>query len=70
MIGSIVGEILGLFIDDERLAIGVLAVVGLAAVLTLTPWAGQSVAGLVLVIGLPLVLDASVLLALKRATRK
>ena len=31
MIGSILGEIVGLFVDDEVLAIGILAIVGAAA---------------------------------------
>ena len=70
MIGLILKEILSLFVDDESLAIGVLAIVGLAAVITLTPWAGQSIAALVLVIGLLAILVASVLLTLKYATRK
>ena len=35
MIGSIIKEILGLFVDDEILAIGILAIVGLAAAVAL-----------------------------------
>ena len=35
MIGAIIKEILGLFVDDEILAIGILAIVGLAAAVAL-----------------------------------
>jgi hypothetical protein len=68
MIGSIIKEILGLFVDDEILAIGILAIVGLAAAITLMQWGGPAVAALVLVIGLPAILIADVLLTLRRST--
>ncbi len=70
MIGSLIKEILGLFVDDESLAVGILALVGLAGGITLLPWAGKPIAGLILVIGLPAALVASVLRTLKRTTRK
>ena len=69
MIGSILGEIVGLFVDDEVLAIGILAIVGAAAAIAFTQWAGPTVAALVLVIGLPAILIADVMLTLSRATR-
>jgi uncharacterized membrane protein len=69
MIGSIIKEILGLFVDDEILAIGILAIVGAAAAIAVTPWAGPPFAALVLVIGLPAILVADVILTLRRAAR-
>jgi len=69
MIGPIIKEILGLFVDDEILAVGILAIVGLAAAITLASWAGPTVVALVLVIGLPAILVADVLLTLRRAAR-
>ena len=69
MIGAIIKEILGLFVDDEVLAIGILAIVGLAAAVALMSSAGRSLAALVLVIGLPALLAADVLLTLRRSTR-
>ena len=69
MIGSIIKEILGLFVDDEILAIGIFAVVGLAAAVALMSSGGPSLAALVLVIGLPAPLVADVLLTLRRSTR-
>jgi hypothetical protein len=69
MIGSIIKEILGLFVEDEVLAIGILAIVGAAAAIAFTQWAGPTVAALVLVIGLPAILVADVMLTLRRATR-
>jgi hypothetical protein len=69
MIGSILKEILGLFVDDEILAIGILAIAGGAAAVAFTPWAGPAAAALVLVIGLPAILVADVLLTLRRAPR-
>jgi hypothetical protein len=69
MIGAIIKEILGLFVDDEVLAIGILAIVGLAAAVALMYSAGRSLAALVLVIGLPALLAADVLLTLRRSTR-
>ena len=69
MIGSIIKEIVGLFVDDEILAIGILAIVGAAAAIAFAPWGGPTVAALFLVIGLPVVLVADVMLTLRRATR-
>ncbi len=70
MIGRIVREILGLFVDDEILAIGIVAVVGLAGMVALTERAGQSIAALVLVIGLPAALIADVVHTVGRSTKK
>ena len=69
MIGAILKEILGLFVDDEILAIGILAIVGAAAAIAFTERAGPTVAAVVLVIGLPVLLVADVMLTLRRATR-
>jgi hypothetical protein len=69
MIGSIIKEIVGLFVDDQILAIGILAIVGVAAAIAFMPWGGRTVAALVLVIGLPAILVADVMLTLRRATR-
>jgi hypothetical protein len=68
MIGAILKEILGLFVDDEILAIGVFAIVSFAAVIALTQL--QSIAALILVIGLPAVLIADVVLTVGQSTRK
>ena len=70
MIGRIVREILGLFVDDGILAIGIVAVVGLAGMVALTERAGQSIAALVLVIGLPAALIADVVHTVGRSTKK
>jgi hypothetical protein len=68
MIGAIFKQILGLFVDDEVLAMGIFAIVGLAAVIALMQ--AQSFAALVLVVGLPAVLVADVALTVGRSTRK
>jgi hypothetical protein len=68
MIGAILREILGLFVEDEILAAGIFTIVGLATLSALMRW--QSVAALILVIGLPAVLVADVVLTLGRSARK
>jgi hypothetical protein len=61
MIGVIVRQVLGLFIDDEFLAVAILAVVALAGVLALSGAAPAWLAGLLLTLALPASLAASVL---------
>jgi hypothetical protein len=64
-----VRQLVGLFVDDEMLAVGILAavaVIGLSAVLGALPaW----LAGLLLTISLPAALAASVLRTVSRALR-
>jgi len=66
MIGAIVRQVLGLFVDDEFLAAAILAVVALASGLALSGAAPPWFAGLVLTMGLPASLAASVLVRARR----
>jgi hypothetical protein len=68
MIGAILKGIVGLFVDDEILAVGIFAIVSLAAVIALMQW--LTIAALVLVIGLPAVLIADVVLTVGESTKK
>jgi hypothetical protein len=70
MIRAVLKEIFGLFVDDEILAIGILAVVAIAGAATLAHRSGQSIAAFVLVTGLPAVLAADVVLTAGRSNRK
>lgn len=66
MIGAIATQLIGLFVDDEFLAVGILVVVAAVALLT---WAGAAptwLAGLLLAVLLPATLVASVLRSLRR----
>jgi hypothetical protein len=58
-------ELAGLFVDDGRLAVSVLAIVGLAAIVSLVPGASLA-SGLVLVFGCLGALIANVLKAARR----
>jgi len=69
MIASVLKEILGLFVDDEVLALAVLAVVAIVGALAFSGMS-KGVCGLVLVIALPLVLIISVLRTLRRNARQ
>ena len=69
MIGTIVKELIGLFVDDELLAAAILCVVGFISVLTLSGVAPAWLAGLLLALALPIALVASVLRSARRATR-
>ena len=69
MIGAVVKELIGLFVDDELLAAAVLCVVGLVSVVALSGVAPGWVVGLVLAMSLPAALAASVLRRARRATR-
>jgi hypothetical protein len=69
MIGAIVKQLLGLFVDDELLAAAILCVVGLISVPTLSGAGPAWLAGLLLTLALPAVLAASVLRSARRSTR-
>ena len=67
MIGAIVKQLIGLFVDDELLAAAILCVVALVSVLTLSGVAPDWLAGLLLTLALPAALAASVLRSARRA---
>jgi hypothetical protein len=66
MIGAIAGQLIGLFVDDELLAVGILVVVAAVAVLTWVGAAPAWLAGLLLTVLLPATLAASVVRTLRR----
>ncbi len=67
MIGEIVRQLVGLFVDDELLAAAILAAVGFIALLTVFGGMPAWAAGLLLAVSLPAALAASVLLSARRA---
>jgi hypothetical protein len=69
MIGAIVKQLIGLFVDDELLAAAILCVVALITALTLSGAAPSWVAGLLLTLALPAALAASVLRSARREKR-
>ena len=69
MIGAVVKELIGLFVDDELLAAAILCVVGLVSVVALSGVAPGWVVELMLALSLPAALAASVLRSARRATR-
>jgi hypothetical protein len=69
MIVAAVKELIGLFVDDELLAVAVLCLVGFISVLTLSGAGPAWLAGLLLTLALPAALAASVLRSARRATR-
>jgi hypothetical protein len=69
MIGAIVKQLIGLFVDDELLAAAILCVVGFVSVATLSGAAPAWFAGLLLTLALPAALAVSVLRSARRATR-
>jgi hypothetical protein len=69
MIGAIVKQLIGLFVDDELLAAAILCVVGFISVLTLFGAAPAWLAGLLLTLALPAALAVSVLRSARRAMR-
>ena len=69
MIGSILKEIIRLFIDDEFLALAILVVAAIAGALAFSGMS-KALSGLVLVIALPLVLVLSVFRTLRRSARQ
>jgi hypothetical protein len=68
MIGAIIKELIGLFVDDELLAATILCAVALIAALALSGLAPGWLVGLMLALGLPAALVASVLRSAHRAT--
>jgi hypothetical protein len=68
--GAIVGQLIGLFVDNEFLAAAVVAAVGVASALSLTGAAPPWVAGLLLTLALPLALAASVWRTTLKARRE
>ena len=70
MIGAIVAQLIGLFVDDWFLVAAILATVAVASLLALTVAAPPWVAGLILTVGLPAALAASVVVSARRARRE
>jgi hypothetical protein len=68
MIGAIVKELIALFVDDELLAATILCTVALISALELSGVAPGWLIGLMLALGLPAALAASVLRSAHRAT--
>jgi hypothetical protein len=69
MIGAIVKQLIGLFVDDELLAAVILCAVGLISALALSGVAPAWLAGLMLTLALPAALAASVWRSAKRERR-
>ena len=69
MIGAVIKQLIGLFVDDELLAATVLCVVALVSALALSGLAPAWLAGLMLALALPAALVASVLRSGRRGTR-
>jgi hypothetical protein len=69
MIGAVVKQLFGLFVDDELLAATILCVVALVSALALSGLAPAWLAGLMLALALPAALAASVLRSARRGTR-
>jgi hypothetical protein len=68
MIGAIIKELIGLFVDDELLAATILCAVALIAALALSGLAPGWLVGLMLALVLPAALAVSVLRSAHRAT--
>jgi hypothetical protein len=69
MIGAIVKQLIGLFVDDQLLAVGILTVVAAVALLTWISAAPTWLAGLLLTVSLPATLAASVVRSARRPER-
>jgi hypothetical protein len=69
MIGAIVKQLIGLFVDDEFLAVVILCVVGLISALALSDAAPAWLVGLMLTLALPAALAASVARSARREMR-
>ena len=67
MIGAIVKELIGLFVDDELLAATILSAIALIGALALSGLAPGWLVGLLLALALPASLAASVLRSARRA---
>lgn len=70
MIGEIVKQLIGLFVDDEFLAVAILAIVAVAGTLAFVGVSPTWLAGLILTLALPAALAASVLRSAWRARRQ
>jgi hypothetical protein len=70
MIGAIIKELIGLFVDDELLAATIVCAVALIAALALSGIAPGWLVGLMLALGLPAALAVSVLRSAHRATSR
>ena len=68
MIGAIVKELIGLFVDDELLAATILCAVALVSALAFSGVAPGWLVGFLLALALPAALVASVLRGARRAT--
>jgi hypothetical protein len=69
MIGDIARQLIGLFVDDEFLAVAILAIVAVASALELLGVSPTWLAGVILTLALPGALASSVLLSAWRARR-
>jgi hypothetical protein len=69
MIGEIVKQLIGLFVDDEFLAVAILAIVVVAGALAFLGVSPTWLAGAILTLALPGALASSVLLSAWRARR-
>jgi len=69
VIGPVVKELIGLFVDDELLAATILCAVALISALALSGAAPGWLVGLMLILALPATLVASVLRSASRKTR-
>ena len=69
MIGAVVKQLIGLFVDDELLAALIVCAVGLVSALALSGAAPTWLVGLLLMVALPVALAASVLRTARRASR-
>ncbi len=70
MIGEIVKQLIGLFVDDEFLALTILAIIAVAGVLAFVGVSPTWLAGLILTLALPAALASSVLRSAWRARRQ
>jgi hypothetical protein len=69
VIGPVVKELIGLFVDDELLAATILCAVALISALALSGVAPGWLVGFMLILALPATLVASVLRSASRKTR-
>ena len=69
MIGAILKQMMGLFVDDELMAVAILTSVAVIAALTLIGGLPVRTAGLLLIVALPTALAASVRTTVQRARR-
>ena len=70
MIGAVIKQLIGLFVDDELLAATILCAVALIGALALSGLAPGWLIGLMLTLALPAALAASVLRSAWRETRR